>query len=266
MAGPGRRTLYKPEPPSSARELSATRRHQSRGHRRPGGSTRCCRRTHAPCRRLSGSASFGRNSKTGGGNAGKAGNPQSFGNSGLFDDGAIRRKLAETGGNTLQGVFPGNCQRIGDLIQRARARRISGRLSVHGLRKLRKLLSAAFAAPLTAARSWRSSRSPPTWRARSRSCAAHCSRSSLCGVSANSSTSRLWIVGREDRLVDQRVQPLLDLSRHRLGHGDGEEAGADEAGEGLGQGRHVGIERAALGQRDRERPRLVRPRPGRAPR
>jgi hypothetical protein len=34
-----------------------------------------------------------------GGKGGKGGNLQSFGNSGLFDDGATRRKPAETGGN-----------------------------------------------------------------------------------------------------------------------------------------------------------------------
>ncbi len=40
--------------------------------------------------------------------------------------------------------------------------------------------------------------------ARGRACA---------GVSANSSTRRLLIAGEEDRLVDQRVQPLLDRRR-----------------------------------------------------
>jgi hypothetical protein len=42
-----------------------------------------------------------------GGNAGNAGNLQSFGNSGLFDPAANRRKLAEIGGNPLQILWPG---------------------------------------------------------------------------------------------------------------------------------------------------------------
>jgi hypothetical protein len=46
-----------------------------------------------------GSALFGRDSKTSGGKGGKGGNLQSFGNNGLFDDGATWRKPAETGGN-----------------------------------------------------------------------------------------------------------------------------------------------------------------------
>ena len=76
--------------------------------------------------------------------------------------------------------------------------------------------------------------------------------------SANSSTSRLLMLGREDGLVDQRVQPLLDRRRAlAFGTAIGEEAGADEAGKGFAERRHVGIERAARGQGDRQRPRLV---------
>ena len=40
-----------------------------------------------------------RQQKTSGGKGGKGGNLQSLGNSGLFDDGATRRKPTETGGN-----------------------------------------------------------------------------------------------------------------------------------------------------------------------
>src|SRR5580704_11890037 len=63
--------------------------------------------------------------------------------------------------------------------------------------------------------------------------------------------------GRGDGLVDQRVQLLLDRPRRGLGDGDRQEAGAGEAGEGLAEGRQLGIERAARGQGDGERPRLV---------
>src|SRR5580704_13823758 len=64
-------------------------------------------------------------------------------------------------------------------------------------------------------------------------------------------------LGRGDGLVDQRVQPLLDRSRRGLGHGDRQEAGAGEAGEALAEGRQRGIEGAARGQGDGQRPRLV---------
>ncbi len=50
-----------------------------------------------------------RQQKTSGGKGGKGGNLQSFGNSGLFDDGATWRKPAETGGNPLQKLCSGNC-------------------------------------------------------------------------------------------------------------------------------------------------------------
>jgi hypothetical protein len=72
MTGSGRPTLYKLEHASRARELCA-RRHQLRG-----------------------SAPVGRDAKMTGGKGAKGGNLESLGNSGLFDDGAKRRKLAET--------------------------------------------------------------------------------------------------------------------------------------------------------------------------
>src|SRR6266851_3595584 len=58
--------------------------------------------------------------------------------------------------------------------------------------------------------------------------------------------------GRGDGFVDQRVQLLLDRPGRGLGHGD-----RQEAGEGLAEGRQLGIERAALRQSDGERPCLV---------
>src|SRR5882757_7164167 len=71
-------------------------------------------------------------SKTAGGKGGKGGNLQSFGNRGLFDDGATRRKPAET-----------PCRNFA----RATGRIFLSHLGVHSssqyrhrLRKLRKLL------------------------------------------------------------------------------------------------------------------------------
>jgi hypothetical protein len=75
MSGPQRPTLCKPEHASRARELCA------RGA------------TH---------------SKTSGGKGGKGGNLQSLGNSGLFEDGAMWRKLAETPAET----FLENCRQF----------------------------------------------------------------------------------------------------------------------------------------------------------
>src|SRR5260370_8869528 len=73
-----------------------------------------------------------------GGKGGNGGNLQSFGNSGLFDDGATRRKPAETGGNPVQRLCSGNRSWFGCLTQGVHARRISGRTYAHRLRKLRK--------------------------------------------------------------------------------------------------------------------------------
>jgi hypothetical protein len=77
MSGPGRPTLYRPEHASRARALCA------RGGANPD--------LPEPARRVG--------QQTSGGKGGKGGNLQSFGNSSLFDDGAMRRKPAETGGN-----------------------------------------------------------------------------------------------------------------------------------------------------------------------
>ena len=75
-----------------------------------------------------------RQQKTSGGKGGKGGNLQSFGNSGLFDDGATRRKPAETGGNPVQKLCSGNCPHFPvsptGCSPKARYR--------HRLRKLRK--------------------------------------------------------------------------------------------------------------------------------
>jgi hypothetical protein len=75
-----------------------------------------------------------RQQKTSGGKGGKGGNLQSFGNNGLFDDGATRRKPAETGGNPVQKLCSGNCPHFPvsptGCSPKARYR--------HRLRKLRK--------------------------------------------------------------------------------------------------------------------------------
>jgi hypothetical protein len=87
MSGPGRPTLYKPEHASRARALCA------RGAINPD----LAGRFGVPAaRRLSGSASFGGDSKTSGGKGGKGGNLQSLGKKRPF-----RRwcDVAETGGN-----------------------------------------------------------------------------------------------------------------------------------------------------------------------
>ena len=99
MSGPGRPTLSRPERASRARELCA------RGATIAGLAGRF---GVARSRRLSESSSFGWDGKTSGGKGGKGGNLQSFGNSGLFDDGATRRKPAETGGNPLQRLCSRN--------------------------------------------------------------------------------------------------------------------------------------------------------------
>ena len=71
-----------------------------------------------------------RQQKTSGGKGGKGGNLQSFGNSGLFDDGATRRKPAETPAETCSG----NCPLFCCLTHGVQ----SMQSTTHRLRKLRK--------------------------------------------------------------------------------------------------------------------------------
>jgi hypothetical protein len=98
MSGPGRPTLYKPEHASRARELAASRRPRPIADLTS--NFRVLINDHYPSVRSFAVSPKGCTpcspSKTRGG---KGGNLQFFGNSGLFDDGATRRKPAETGGN-----------------------------------------------------------------------------------------------------------------------------------------------------------------------
>jgi hypothetical protein len=87
MSGHGRPPLCKPEHVSRARELCA----------RAASSIPICW-----------SPPLGRDSKTTGGKGGKGGNLESLGNGALSDDGAKRRKPAETGGNPLQELCSRN--------------------------------------------------------------------------------------------------------------------------------------------------------------
>src|ERR1700730_8457991 len=80
---------------------------------------RSWRRDVASCRRprTASSAATRRCRQMTGGKGGKGGNLQSFGNSSLFDDGATRRKPAETGGNPLQRLCSRNCPQFCCLTQ-----------------------------------------------------------------------------------------------------------------------------------------------------
>ena len=64
-------------------------------------------------------------------------------------------------------------------------------------------------------------------------------------------------LGQGDGLVDEQVQLLLDRPRRCLRHGDRQEARGGEAGKAFAERRQVGIERAALRQRDGKRPGLA---------
>src|ERR1700736_1413445 len=84
---------------------------------------RSWRRDVASCRhpRNASSATTRRCRQMTGGKGGKGGNLQSFGNSGLFDDGATRRKPAETGGNPLRRLCSRNCPQFCCLTQGVRS-------------------------------------------------------------------------------------------------------------------------------------------------
>src|SRR5580704_11117777 len=136
---------------------------------------------------------FGRGSKTSGGKGAKGGNLESLGNGGLSDDGAKRRKPAETGGNSVQKLCSRNCPQFCCLTQGVQSKSLVGvslaEIAEIGCRRLRRPGHCA------------SMRAIFTYSAHlarcSRSCAAHCSRLSGLASSANSLISRLWISGEE---------------------------------------------------------------------
>ena len=69
---------------------------------------------------------LGRDSKTTGGKGGKGGNLVSLGNGGLSDDGAKRRKPAETGGNPLQELCSRNRPQFCRLTQGVHSKALIG--------------------------------------------------------------------------------------------------------------------------------------------
>ena len=69
---------------------------------------------------------LGRDSKTTGGKGGKGGNLESLGNGGLSDDGAKRRKPAETGGNPLQELCSRNRPQFCRLTQGVHSKALIG--------------------------------------------------------------------------------------------------------------------------------------------